>query len=108
MPKSIEVMKKINTLVVDKTGTLTVGKPKLLDIIPLEGKDEKEVLYFAASIERGSEHPLAAAIVSAAEAKQIGLTKAESFQSVTGKGVTGQVDGHAVTLGNLQLIRIWG
>jgi P-type Cu+ transporter len=101
---AIEVMEKINTLVVDKTGTLTVGKPKLLDIVPLGGRDEKEVLYFAASIERGSEHPLAAAIVSAAEAKQIGLTNAGSFQSVTGKGVTGRVDGHAVSLGNLQLI----
>ena len=106
--EAIEVMKKINTLVVDKTGTLTVGKPKLLDIVPLGGKDEKAVLYFAASIERGSEHPLAAAIVSAAEAKQIGLTNVESFQSVTGKGVTGQVDGHAVALGNLQLIRDMG
>jgi len=106
--EAIEVMKKINTLVVDKTGTLTVGKPKLLDIVPLGGKDERTVLYFAASIERGSEHPLAAAIVSAAEAKQIGLTKADSFQSVTGKGVTGQVDGHAVTLGNLPMIRDMG
>jgi len=94
--------------VVDKTGTLTVGKPKLLDIIPLEGRDEKEVLYFAASVERGSEHPLAAAIVSGAEAKQIELTKADSFQSMTGKGVAGQVDGHAVALGNLQLIRDMG
>ena len=77
--EAIEVMKKINTLVVDKTGTLTVGKPKLFDIVPLEGEDEKAVLYYAASIERGSEHPLAAAIVSAAEAKQIGLTKVNHF-----------------------------
>jgi P-type Cu+ transporter len=106
--ESIEVMKKINTLVVDKTGTLTVGKPRLLEIVPIGGRDEKEILYFAASIERGSEHPLAAAIVSAAEAKQIGLTKAESFQSVTGKGVTGQVDGHAIALGNLPLVRDMG
>lgn len=102
--EAIEVMKKINTLVVDKTGTLTVGKPKVVEILPVEGWDEKKVLYYAASIERGSEHPLAAAIVLAAEAGKVDLTNAESFQSVTGKGVTGKVDGHAVALGNLKLI----
>ncbi len=102
--EAIEVMKKVNTLVVDKTGTLTVGKPKLIEIIPVEGWEKQQVLSYAASIERGSEHPLAASIVSEAEAQKIELIKVESFQSVTGKGVTGQVDGHAVALGNLKLI----
>jgi Cu+-exporting ATPase len=103
--EAIEVMKKINTLVVDKTGTLTVGKPKVVEILPAEGWDENRVLYYAASIERGSEHPLAAAIVSAAEARKVDLTSVESFQSVTGKGVTGNVDGHQVALGNVKMVR---
>jgi Cu+-exporting ATPase len=103
--EAIEVMKKINTLVVDKTGTLTVGKPKVVEIHPAEGWDENKVLYYAASIERGSEHPLAAAIVSAAEARKVDLTNVESFQSVTGKGVTGNVDGHQVALGNVKMVR---
>jgi len=102
--EAIELMKKVDTLVVDKTGTLTVGKPKLVEVIPIQGWDEKSVLYYAASIERGSEHPLAAAIVAGAEAEEVVLTNAESFQSVTGKGVTGQIDGHAVALGNLKLL----
>lgn len=102
--EAIEVMKKINTLVVDKTGTLTVGKPKVVEILPAEGWDENKVLYYAASIERGSEHPLAAAIVSAAEARKVDLTNVESFQSVTGKGVTGKVDGHQVALGNVKMV----
>lgn len=102
--EAIEVMKKVNTLVVDKTGTLTVGKPKLIEIITVEGWEKQRVLLYAASIERGSEHPLAASIVSEAEAQNIELIKVESFQSLTGKGVTGQVDGHAVALGNLKLI----
>ena len=102
--EAIEVMKKINTLVVDKTGTLTVGKPEVVEIHPAEGWDENRVLYYAASIERGSEHPLAAAIVSAAEARKVDLTNAESFQSITGKGVTGKVDGHQVVLGNVKMV----
>jgi Cu+-exporting ATPase len=102
--EAIEVMKKINTLVVDKTGTLTVGKPKVIEIIPVKGWEKQRVLLYAASIERGSEHPLAASIVSEAEAQKIDPIKVESFQSVTGKGVTGEVDGHAVALGNLKLI----
>jgi Cu+-exporting ATPase len=102
--EAIEVMKKINTLVVDKTGTLTVGKPEVVEIHPAEGWDEKRVLYYAASIERGSEHPLAAAIVSAAEARKVDLTHVESFQSLTGQGVTGDVDGHHVVLGNVKMV----
>jgi len=102
--EAIEVMKKVDTLVVDKTGTLTVGKPKLIKVVPAQEWDEETVLFYAASIERGSEHPLAAAIVAEAEARNIALTNAESFQSETGKGVTGQINAHAVALGNLKLI----
>lgn len=102
--EAIEVMKKVDTLVVDKTGTLTVGKPKLIQVVPAQEWDEEAVLFYAASIERGSEHPLAAAIVAEAEARKIALTNAGSFQSETGKGVTGQINAHAVALGNLKLI----
>jgi Cu+-exporting ATPase len=102
--EAIEVMKKINTLVVDKTGTLTVGKPKVVEIFPTVRLDEKSILYFAASIERGSEHPLAAAIVKGAEEKGVSLTNVESFDSKTGKGVIGKVDGHEVALGNRKLL----
>jgi Cu+-exporting ATPase len=108
--EAIEVMKKINTIVVDKTGTLTIGKPKLVDIIPTSpqdashGLDENTILHFAASIERGSEHPLAAAIVKGAEERSIRLTDVEGFESVTGKGVTGRIEGHEVALGNRKLL----
>jgi Cu+-exporting ATPase len=102
--EAIEIMKKIDTLVVDKTGTLTVGKPKLTSVLPAKGWDAKSVLHYAASLEQGSEHPLAAAIVAGAQAEGAPVTRAESFQSVTGKGVTGRVDGHAVGLGNIKLL----
>ncbi|MBA3071125.1 MAG: heavy metal translocating P-type ATPase, partial [Nitrospirae bacterium] len=101
--EAIEVMRKIDTLVVDKTGTLTVGKPKLIDVIPADGFDGKTILHFAASIERGSEHPLASAIVKGAEERGISLTDVEEFESVTGKGVEGMIEGHKVALGNLKL-----
>ncbi|MFH1703638.1 MAG: copper-translocating P-type ATPase [Nitrospirota bacterium] len=102
--EAIEVMKKVDTLVVDKTGTLTVGKPKLVSVFSVNGHDEKTILYYAASIERGSEHPLAAAIVTGAEERGVTLAQVESFKSVTGKGVTGKVDGHEVVLGNRKLL----
>ncbi len=102
--EAIEVMKRVNTLVVDKTGTLTVGKPKLVEVIPAKRFDEKSVLYFAASIERGSEHPLAEAIVSGADEKGVSLTNVESFESITGKGVIGKIDGREVALGNNKLL----
>ncbi len=102
--EAIEVMKKINTLVVDKTGTLTVGKPKLIDVVASGDLDDKSLLYFAASIERGSEHPLAAAIVAGAQEKGIVLSNAEAFDSKTGRGVVGKVEGHDVALGNRQLL----
>ena len=102
--EAIEVMRKVNVLVVDKTGTLTEGKPRLIDVYPVYGWDENKVLFYAASLERGSEHPLAAAIVAGAAERKLELAPAESFQSVTGKGVTGRVDGHDVALGNLSLL----
>ncbi len=102
--EAIELMRKVDTLVVDKTGTLTVGKPKLNFVVSNDGYDEKSLLLYAASIERGSEHPLAAAIVAGAQEKGVSPKNAESFQSRTGKGVTGKVDGHAVALGNRALI----
>ncbi len=102
--EAIEVMRKIDTLVVDKTGTLTVGKPKLINIIPANGFDEKSVLHFGASIERGSEHPLASAIVKGAEERGISLTDVDGFDSVTGKGVIGKIEGHKIALGNRKLL----
>jgi Cu+-exporting ATPase len=102
--EAIEVLREIDTLVVDKTGTLTEGKPKLVTVQPVAGIDERELLQLAASLERGSEHPLAAAIVSGAEERGIVLAKAESFESLTGKGVKGSVNGRAVALGNRALL----
>jgi len=101
--EAIEVMKKVDTLVTDKTGTLTVGKPKLVDVVTAGGFDEKALLYFSASIEMGSEHPLAAAIVTGAREKGILPSKVESFESLTGRGVTGMVEGRKVNLGNRKL-----
>ncbi len=102
--EAIETMRKVDTLVVDKTGTLTEGKPKLVSIVTGAGVEEKTLLKLAASLERGSEHPLAAAIVAGAEERGIELTDATGFDSITGKGVTGQVDGHNVSLGNRALL----
>ena len=102
--EAIELMRKVDTLVVDKTGTLTVGKPKLNKVVSNDGYDEPSILLYASSIERGSEHPLAAAIVAGAQDKGGTPNDAESFQSRTGKGVTGNVDGHSVALGNRALL----
>jgi len=101
--EALETMEKVNTLVVDKTGTLTEGKPKLTSVVPLAGFDADEVLRLGASLERASEHPLAAAIVNGAQEKNIKLTAVSEFRSITGKGVTGTVEGNAVALGNLKL-----
>ncbi|MCR4299316.1 MAG: copper-translocating P-type ATPase, partial [Gallionella sp.] len=101
--EALETMEKVNTLVVDKTGTLTEGKPKLTSVTPSAGFDEGEVLRLGASLERASEHPLAAAIVNGAQEKGLTLTAVEAFRSITGKGVAGTVEGRAVALGNLKL-----
>ncbi len=102
--EALEELRKVDTLVVDKTGTLTEGKPKLVSVFANENFDESDNLRLAASLERASEHPLAEAIVQGAEARGVVLTQAENFQSVTGKGVTGIVDGHKVALGNHKLL----
>ena len=103
--EAIEVLRKVDTLVVDKTGTLTEGKPKLVSIVPVgAGISEQDLLRLAATLERGSEHPLAAAIVKGAADRGVALGAATSFQSLTGKGVTGQVDGRPVALGNAKLL----
>ena len=98
--EALERMEKVDTLVVDKTGTLTEGRPKVVSIVPAEGFDEAEILKLAASVERSSEHPLGDAIVRAAEERNLPLADVQEFDSPTGKGVTGKVAGKAVLLGN--------
>ena len=100
--EALERMEKIDTLVVDKTGTLTEGKPKLTSIVAVEGVDESRVLQIAASLERGSEHPLAAAILRGAEDRGVELASVSDFVSITGKGVAGTLGGKQVALGNLR------
>jgi len=102
--EALEVLEKVDTLVVDKTGTLTEGKPRVTSVVPAAGRSEEEVLRLAASLERGSEHPLAAAIVAGAEARGVALLAAHDFRSITGKGVVGTVDGRRVALGNRTLL----
>jgi Cu+-exporting ATPase len=102
--EAIEVLRKVNTIVVDKTGTLTEGKPKLVSVVPASSISESELLRLAASLERGSEHPLAAAITHGAEERHIQLQTTDRFESVTGKGVKGFVNGNAVALGNRALM----
>ena len=106
--EALERFEKVDTLIVDKTGTLTVGKPKLVAVLPEAGHDEAEVLRLAASLERGSEHPLAEAIVRGAEERNVAFADAKDFEAITGKGVKGTVGGKAVALGNLALITDMG
>ncbi len=106
--EALEILEKVNTLVVDKTGTLTEGKPRLVSVTALAGFTEADVLRLAASLERGSEHPLAAAIVAGAEERKLTLATAADFKSVTGQGVSGRVEGRAVALGNEQMMRALG
>lgn len=102
--EAIEVLRSVDTLVVDKTGTLTEGRPALAEVEPRPGFDETTLLRLSASLERGSEHPLAAAIVRGAEARGADLADTQDFNSVTGMGVEGSVDGHRVALGNAALM----
>jgi Cu+-exporting ATPase len=102
--EALERFEKIDTLVVDKTGTLTEGKPRVVAIVPADGFDEAAVLGFGASLERSSEHPLAAAISAAAHDRNLTLQEVSDFASVTGKGVTGKVGGHAVGVGTIKLL----
>ena len=102
--EALETLAKVDTLIVDKTGTLTVGRPELVAVLPEAGREEAEVLRLAASLERGSEHPLAEAIVRGAEARGVALVEARDFEAVTGKGVQGTVEGRAVALGNAAML----
>jgi Cu+-exporting ATPase len=106
--EALEILEKVNTLVVDKTGTLTEGKPRLVSVTALDGFTEAGVLRLAASLERGSEHPLAVAIVAGAEERGLALVPSEDFKSVTGQGVTGRIEGRAVALGNQHMVRALG
>jgi Cu+-exporting ATPase len=102
--EALERFAKVDTLIVDKTGTLTQGKPKLVAVLPEAGHDEAEVLRLAASLERGSEHPLAEAIVAGAEDRGVEMTTTGDFEAITGMGVKGVVDDKAVALGNARLM----
>ena len=106
--EAVEILREVDTLVIDKTGTLTEGKPKLTSVVTTPGTDEQTLLRLAASLERGSEHPLAAAIVSGAKERGIELSEAKAFESLTGKGVAGEVAGHKVSLGNQALLEELG
>jgi len=102
--ESLERMEKVDTLVVDKTGTLTEGKPRVTAVVPVQGFTEADMLSLAASLERSSEHPLAAAVVAAAKEKGVAVEEPSEFGSVTGKGVTGKVGERFVALGNAMLM----
>jgi P-type Cu+ transporter len=102
--EALERFAKVDTLVVDKTGTLTEGKPKVTTLVPVHGMDGNELLRLAASLERASEHPLAAAIVDAATERGLQLAEAREFDSITGQGVRGRVDGREVAIGNQRLL----
>jgi len=106
--EALELMERVDTLVIDKTGTLTVGKPTLIEVVSVGASDERGLLEVAAALERSSEHPLAAAIVAGAQDRSIDLPSVSDFASHTGKGVTGTVEGHFVALGNKALLRDTG
>jgi len=102
--EALEILEKVDTLVVDKTGTLTEGKPKLVTVLPLSGFDVRTVLGAAAALEKASEHPLAQAVVNGAQERGVAIGIVDGFASVTGKGITGKVEGREVAVGNLRLL----
>jgi Cu+-exporting ATPase len=106
--EALEIMEKVDTLVTDKTGTLTEGKPKLTSVVALTGFQDNDILQLGASLERASEHPLADAIVRGAEARSLALSEVKEFQSVSGKGITGLVAGRKVAIGNQKLFEEQG
>ena len=106
--EALEIMEKVDTLIVDKTGTLTQGRPALTDIVSADGFKDDEILMIAAALEQGSEHPLAEAIVRAAEDQGLSFLKVQDFESVTGKGVQGNVDGKVIALGNHKMMDVAG
>jgi Cu+-exporting ATPase len=106
--EALEILEKVDTLIVDKTGTLTEGKPRVTSIITIEGQSENDLIRFAATLEKASEHPLAPAILAAASERNIVFGKVDGFQSRTGKGVVGKVDSQDLTLGNRTLFEQMG
>jgi Cu+-exporting ATPase len=106
--EALEVFEKVDTIVVDKTGTLTEGKPELVEIVATDGRSEEDVLCLAAAVEQSSEHPLAAAIVAAAKARQAEMVGSEEFESITGQGAKATVAGQRVGVGNVALMRSAG
>jgi Cu+-exporting ATPase len=102
---ALQAAEKLDAIILDKTGTITKGEPALTDVVVTPGHDETEVLRLTASLERGSEHPLASAIVKGAEARKLALVDAEGFAAIPGHGVKGQIDGHEVLFGNAKLMR---
>jgi Cu+-exporting ATPase len=102
--EALERLEKVDTLVVDKTGTLTEGKPKVVSVVPAPGFDESQLLKLAASVERGSEHPLALAIVAAASDRKLELSTVDGFDAPAGKGVLGNVEGKRIALGNASFL----
>ncbi|HEX4584726.1 MAG TPA: copper-translocating P-type ATPase [Burkholderiaceae bacterium] len=106
--EAVEKLREVDTLVVDKTGTLTLGRPQLMDLVSAPGTDEAEALQLVASLERASEHPLAQAIVKAAEDRKLALQPVEKFESVTGQGVQGAVAGRRVAVGNRRFMDGFG
>ena len=105
---ALETLAKVKTLVLDKTGTLTEGKPRLTEIVMLNGQQEQEVLRLVASLERSSEHPLAGSILRAAEERHLTLASAQNFQAIPGKGASGTIDGHSIIVGNVSLMQEHG
>ena len=103
--EALELLEKVDTLVVDKTGTLTEGKPALASIVPMQNWTESELLRLAASLEQGSEHALASSLVAAAFNRGLTLSRTSEFRSITGKGILGIVDGHSVAVGNHGLLK---
>jgi Cu+-exporting ATPase len=102
--EALEILEKVDTLVVDKTGTLTEGKPRTASILAFSGRQENEVLRIAASLERSSEHPLAAAILAAAKEKVVALSEVKNFRATIGKGISGEIEGGQALLGNIQFM----
>ena len=106
--EALEILERVNTLVIDKTGTLTEGKPRVVSVVSMPGQDEAELLRLAAGVELASEHPLAAAVAARRPGAGARSRTAESFQSHTGKGVEGKVGGRSVVIGNRAFARVAG
>jgi Cu+-exporting ATPase len=106
--EALETLEKVDTLLVDKTGTLTEGKPSLVSVVAADETSETEILALAAGLERGSEHPLAAAILAGADARGVAPAAVDAFRSLTGRGVAGETAGRRVALGNARLLEEWG